>query len=154
MPEPSEHFGAGRNDPVPEFEPIARRYLLLPHERWAARRYFDHWYSPEHCNSATTRENGPVAMVLRGAFRAWMIPGWAIGLIGLGTMIASGGGSYSSWMIGIGMTLIVVGVARLLPAIPATRRYQAERAAESAGGGAVPRPPPPPAGPSGGADGF
>lgn len=147
MAEPTR--SAPDRDPVgdlaSEFTRIARRYWLLPHERLIARRYFDRCYAPDRRDSALTRNNGPVGIVMLGATAyAWGLPGGLIGLVGLGLLVATGGAAFAYWLGCIGIAMCAIAVLRGLPALPEARRYQAGQAATAGRSGDPGVPPPPP----------
>lgn len=129
----------------PSFDLIAQRYHLLLPERLLARRFFEHWYStPELAGSSTTLNNGPVALALMGVMYAWGIPGVVGVLLGIGSLVVSGGAAYAYWVLCIGSAMIAIGILRGLPGLSAIKKYQAERTVQRQ----LP-PPPPDAGPPG-----
>lgn len=122
----------GDSDVMAAFEPIARHYRLIFHERVVARRYYRYRYStPELRGDPRTADYGPVAVVLMGAYYAWGLPGWLLGMSGIGLLVASGGATYAYVILYIGIAMTVVSVARVAPQASARKRYQADRELQS-----------------------
>jgi hypothetical protein len=117
----------GESVDSPEFESIARRYLLLPHERLVAKRRFQRRYSPSGAWIGPGRDtNGPVGVAMLGVLQAWFIPGWLLGMSGIGLLFASDGAASAYWVGYVGVAMIAIGIMRVLPALPAYNRWQAE----------------------------
>jgi hypothetical protein len=129
--EPADGGVTGEPD-VPDFEAVARRHHLLPPERWAAKRYFEHRYStPELRRSPGTVNNGPDAIVFIGVMRGWGIAGLVLWMFGMWLVIVSDDAPFAYGVFFAGIALLVVAAIRGIPSGTAAKRYRAEQVRQS-----------------------
>jgi hypothetical protein len=110
---------------------LMRGHHLFPHERPFAASFLRR---QEAMSSPDMKNQGPEAVALAGAACATMFPGMLIAFAGMGLIVASRDtsplGPTGSWLLLLGILVVMVSAVRLAQAFDAGRRFRSSQEAQ------------------------